>query len=70
MSDKITFIATLPPIMSAIRVGMDSARLQLDLAATEQVAIEQLTRLHGKQLSVAIVVVDQRMSEPVDDAAS
>lgn len=60
MSDEpVTFLASLPPIMSAIRIGQDGARLQLDIPASEAAAIGFLGSLHGKVLSVAIVVMDQ-----------
>ena len=58
VSDPVTFLASLPPIMSAIRIGQDGARLQLDIPATEAAAIGQLTALHGKVLSVAVVVAE------------
>lgn len=59
MSDPVTFLASLPPIMSAIRIGQDGARLQLEIPATEAAAIQQLCQMHGKVLSVAVVVADE-----------
>lgn len=58
MAEPITFLASLPPIMSAIRMGLDETRLQLSIPATEREAVGKLAELHGKVLSVAIVVVD------------
>lgn len=56
MSD-ITFLASVPDIQSAIKIGRDGARLQLDIPRTEMDAIRQLPDLTEKLLSVAIVVM-------------
>jgi hypothetical protein len=66
--EPITFLASLPPIMSALRIGQDGCRLQLDIPASEDEAIQELTGLHGKVLSVAIVVAERERLTEVDDA--
>ncbi len=59
MSDTVTFLASLPPIMSAIRVGQDGMRVQFDIPESEMQEAEKLLGMRGKVLSVAIVVVNQ-----------
>lgn len=65
---EVTFLASLPPIMSAIRIGQDGCRLQLEIPASEHEAIGQLAMLHGKVFSVAIVTApDDKCTEVNDD---
>lgn len=54
----IFFLATLPPIQSAIKVGQDEARLQLALPASERDAVKASLDCHGKVLRVMVEVVE------------
>lgn len=45
MTDPITFLASFPPIQSAIKTGRDGARIQLDIPASELPAIVRLMAL-------------------------
>lgn len=56
MSEPITFLASLPPIQSAIKIGGDGARVQFDVPKSDLEAIKRLMDQAGKVLSVAIVV--------------
>jgi hypothetical protein len=70
VSEPITFLASLPPIMSAIRMGLDETRLQLSIPATEREVVGKLGELHGKVLSVAILVVERETLTDVDDGTT
>jgi hypothetical protein len=54
--NKIEFIATLPPIQSAINLDGqgDGARIKLDIPATEIDQVLKLQRLAGKTFRVII----------------
>ncbi len=54
--EKLSFQATLPPIQSAIKIGQDSARIQLDIPAIELHKAINLAFLQGKVLNVTIEV--------------
>ena len=58
MSEKITFLASFPPIQSAIKVGQDGARVQFDIPETEMPAIVRLMLMRGKV--IRITVEDER----------
>ncbi len=55
----IVFLAALPPIQSAIKVGADGARIQFDVPKSDLDAVKQLMDCDGKILSVAVVVADE-----------
>lgn len=50
----LEFLATLPAIQSAIKIGADSMRLQLDVPAGELHKALELAMLQGKVLKVTI----------------
>ncbi len=52
----IEFIASLPPIMSAITVSGngDGARVKLDIPQSEMAAIVQLQLMQGRALKVTV----------------
>lgn len=52
----IEFIASLPPIMSAITVSGngDGARVKLDIPQSEMAAIIQLQLMQGRALKVTV----------------
>lgn len=54
--NKITFIASLPPIQSAIQInGLgDGALIKLELPATEMMSVLKLQLLAGKTFRVTI----------------
>mgnify|MGYP001462351841 CR=1 FL=1 len=55
--DKIQFIASLPPIQSAIKIGGDGAsRIQLDVPSTEIANVVRLVTAAGKTVKVTIEI--------------
>lgn len=51
---SITFRASFPPIQSAIKVGSDGMRIQLDIPETEMGNAVELLALRGMVLRVTI----------------
>lgn len=61
MTEEIRFIASLPPIQSAINLGGaegDSSRIKLDVPGTEVAAVVKLLLLRGKAFKVIIEPLD------------
>ena len=61
IDEKIAFIASLPPIQSAINLGGaegDSSRIKLDVPGTEVAAVVKLLLLRGKAFKVIIEPLD------------
>jgi len=56
---QVTFLASFPPIQSAIKVGQDGMRLQLDVPESEMDIANAVLRLRGKVFRVTL--------EPEDD---
>lgn len=55
MKDKISFIASLPPIQSAIQLnGLDGARIKLDVPENEMPEVMKLVLLKSKAFRVTI----------------
>ena len=55
MSEPVVMLATIPPIMTALKVdGSGGARLQLDIPETEREAIKALLDLRGAELIVTV----------------
>lgn len=52
--DPITFLATFPDIQSAIKVGRDGMRLQLDVPESEMMQAIKLLALRDVVLRVEI----------------
>jgi len=55
--EKIEFIASLPPIQSAVNIGGaegDASRIKLDIPGTEIAAVLKLTLLRGNTFKVTI----------------
>lgn len=50
----VTFLASFPPIQSAIKVGQDGARVQFDIPETEMPSIVRLMLMRGKVLRVTV----------------
>jgi hypothetical protein len=61
MGDKVEFIATFPPIMSAIKVtgNDDGMRIQLDIPESELGNAARLLLMRKEVLKVTIEVEDQ-----------
>jgi len=52
---KIEFIASLPPIQSAIQLdGLEGARIKLDVPESSMLSILKLSALKGKTFRVTI----------------
>lgn len=64
MNDPVTFLASFPPIQSAIKVGQDGARVQFDIPETEMPAIVRLMLMRGIVLRVT-VEVDANALKPI-----
>lgn len=58
--EQISFIATLPPIQSAVSVSGsgDGARIKLDIPGTELLAALRLLALTGRIFRVTIEPID------------
>lgn len=52
----VTFLATFPPIQSAIKVGRDGARVQLDIPASELPAVVRLLGLQAKEVVLQVMI--------------
>jgi len=50
----VMFLASFPPIQSAIRVGQDGARIALDIPETEMPSIVRLLLMRGIVLRVTV----------------
>lgn len=62
----VSFLASFPDIQSAIKVGRDGARIQLDIPETEMPAIVRLMLMRGVVLRVTIEVNDNGQTETRD----
>ena len=60
MAVKITFLASFPPIQSAIKIGQDGARIQLDIPETELAKFMPGLLLRDRILRVTIEDEDGR----------
>jgi len=63
MSESVTFLASFPPIQSAIKVGQDGARVQFDIPETEMPAIVRLMLMRGRVLKITIEAEDNGATE-------
>lgn len=59
--DPITFLATFPDIQSAIKIGRDGMRLQLDIPESEMHEAVKLLALRDVVLRVSIDVQVQTL---------
>ncbi len=55
----IEFLANLPPIQSAIRIGQDGARIQLDVPEVELSKILPLLMWRDKALKITIEPIEK-----------
>ncbi len=56
MNEKLEFLASLPNIMSALKIGGDGLRLQLDVPETEKHKALPLAMLNNKVLRVTVEI--------------
>jgi hypothetical protein len=57
MMEKIEFLATLPQIQSAIKIGGDGAsRIQFDVPTTEIANVVKLIKATGKLVMVTVEI--------------
>lgn len=54
MNEPVTFLASFPPIQSAIKVGQDGARVQFDIPESEMPSIVRLMLMRGIVLRVTV----------------
>lgn len=59
MGNAIRFRASLPPIQSAIKIGGDSMRVQLDVPGSDMQEAVALAALQGVVLCVTVEVASQ-----------
>lgn len=57
MSEPVRFLASFPPIQSAIKIG-DGARIQLDVPESELDAVKRLLDMRGIVLVVSVETED------------
>ena len=60
--DKICFVASLPPIQSALNIGGaegDSSRIKLDADGTQTPEVIKLLLLRGRTFKVTIEMMDE-----------
>ena len=57
-SDKVMFLASFPPIQSAIKVGHDGMRIQLDIPESEMARAVHLLTMRERVLRVTVEVED------------
>ena len=50
----VSFLASFPPIQSAIKVGQDGARVQFDIPETEMPSIVRLMLMRGIVLKITV----------------
>ncbi len=58
MSDSVTFNASFPAIQSAIRVGDDGMRIQLQIPESEMENALWLIAMRDKRLKVTVEIAD------------
>lgn len=66
MAERIAFIASFPPIQSAIKIGQDGMRIQLDVPESEMPNALPLLMMRGKALRVTVELVGEG-GDKVDD---
>ena len=59
MSEGITFLASFPPIQSAIKAGSDGMRIQLDIPESEMANAVELLAMRNVVLRVTVEVAEK-----------
>jgi hypothetical protein len=62
-SEPVTFLASFPPIQSAIKVGDSGMRLQLDVPETEMANAVELLAMRNVVLKVTVEVAQKPKEE-------
>lgn len=71
MPEPITFLASFPPIQSAIKRGNDGMRIQLDIPESDVMNAIPLLALQGVGLKITVEVHDEKRSkDPLDTLLS
>jgi len=61
---SVAFLASFPPIQSAIKIGQDGMRLQLDVPEREMANAVEVLTLRGEVLRVTIEKQTETNGEP------
>lgn len=65
---RLTFLASFPPIQSAIKVGNEGMRIQFDVPETEMGNAVGLLAMREKVLKITVEIADvQPKAKPVGD---
>lgn len=59
MTDKATFRASIPPIMSGIKAGDDGMRVQFDIPESDMPEAIKLIMMRGKPLVITVAVQEK-----------
>lgn len=62
-SEPIVFLASFPPIQSAIKVGQDGMRIQMDIPETEMANAVELLAMRNIVLKVTVEVAEKAKEE-------
>ena len=57
--EEIRFVASLPPIQSAINVGGDGPRIKLDVPESDMPSVLKLVMLKGRAFEVTVKAVEE-----------
>ena len=58
MTDELRFLASLPPIQSAVKNGPDAMRIILEIPRTEVPNALGIMTMHGKILEITVREVE------------
>lgn len=63
MSEPVTFLASFPPIQSAIKAGQDGMRIQLDIPESEMANAVELLAMRNVVLRVTVEAAQKPKEE-------
>jgi len=58
MADELRFLASLPPIQGAVKLGPDTMRIILEVPRTEVPNALGIMTMHGKVLEITVREVE------------
>ena len=61
MPEPVRFLASLPPILSSIKIGQDGMRVQFDVPESEMDQARRLLDLPGQVLVITIETEDEAL---------
>jgi hypothetical protein len=64
--DKATFAASIPPIMSGLKMGGDGCRIQFDVPESDIGEAVKLVAMRGKRLKVTVEIVTEKYNGMAD----